>query len=89
MQMRRRNDQDSAEGMQEMKEEGGGQENLKGQTETTRWTEDERRSSGVPSEKVWWREREKKEGSKDRNKVRQTGEKRQRKSLRKRGGVCV
>lgn len=83
MQMRRRNDQDSAEGMQEMKGRGG-QENLKGQTETTRWTEDERRSSGVPSEKVWWRKKKKKKVPKIETRSDRRGGK-ERKSLEKEG----
>lgn len=37
----------------ERRRAGKTQENLKRQTGTTEWTEDERRSSGVPSEKVW------------------------------------
>lgn len=63
---------------------------MKGQTETTRWTEDERRSSGVPSEKVWWREREKKRRF-QRSKQGQTdGEKKTEKEPAKRGGcLCL
>lgn len=57
------------------------QENVKRQTGTTKWTEDERRSSGVPSEKVWRKKRRfqrLKQGQTDRKK-----------ESAKRGGVCV
>lgn len=58
MEIRRsENDRDYTEGIQEMKKRGqggvgGAQENSKWQGETKKWTEDERRSSGDPSEKV-------------------------------------
>lgn len=60
---------------------------MKGQTETTRWTEDERRSSGVPSEKVWWRKKKKKKKKVPKIETRsdRRGGKRQRKSLQKEG----
>lgn len=61
---------------------------MKGQTETTRWTEDERRSSGVPSEKVWWR---KKKRRFQRSKQGQTdgGKKDRERVCKKRGCLCL
>lgn len=41
----------------ERRRAGKTQENLKRQTGTMKWTEDERRSSRVPSEKVWWKKK--------------------------------
>lgn len=82
--MRSRNDQDDAEGKEgnERRRAGKTQENLKRQTGTTKWTEDERRSSGVPSEKVW---RKKKKVPKI-----ETRSDRQEKKSAKRGGcLCL
>lgn len=58
---------------------------MKGQTETTRWTEDERRSSGVPSEKVWWRKKKKKKVPKIETRSDRQKKRRRRKSLQKEG----
>lgn len=65
---------------------GKTQENLKRQTGTTKWTEDERRSSGVPREKVWWK---KKKGKKV-PKIETRSDRRKKKRVcKKRGCLCL
>lgn len=64
---------------------------MKGQTATTRWTEDERRSSGVPSEKVWWRKKKKKKKKVPKIETRsdRRGKKDRERVCKKRGCLCL